>query len=48
VDERQEDLRRQTDANRREHQLCAKSNATSKDFVAFQASKDKISAMWET
>jgi hypothetical protein len=48
VDERQEDLRATTEANRCEHQLCAASNATSKDFVAFRASKDKISAVWET
>jgi len=30
------------------HQLCAARNATSKDFVAFRASKDKIFAVWET
>ena len=37
-----------TEASRCEHQLCAASNATSKDFVALRASKDKISAVWET
>ena len=41
-------IRATTEANRCEHQLCAASNETSKDFVAFRASKDKISAVWET